>query len=92
MTAIGLLPSLRDVHEKLLRKGSDDVGHLRPSDHGFEATRRLDGKSVLLIDDTFTSGARAQSAASSLASAGANVVAIVAIGRVIDPGLQRDGA
>jgi chromosome partitioning protein len=34
------------------------------------------GKRVLLVDDTFTSGARAQSAASALSNAGAEVVAI----------------
>ena len=40
---------------------------------------------MILVDDTFTSGARIQSAASALALAGANVVAAVTIGRVINP-------
>jgi adenine/guanine phosphoribosyltransferase-like PRPP-binding protein len=77
--------SLRRQHEELLTKGSVAIDHLTASDKGYKATRRLDGESVLLVDDTFTSGARSQSAASALALAGAEVVAIVPIGRVIDP-------
>jgi hypothetical protein len=41
--------------------------------------------SVLLVDDTFTSGARGQSAASALQLAGAHVVAMVPVGRYIRP-------
>jgi adenine/guanine phosphoribosyltransferase-like PRPP-binding protein len=43
----------------------------------------VDGMRVLLLDDTFTSGATFQSAASTLALAGAAVVAGVVVGRVI---------
>ena len=45
----------------------------------------LRGEQVLLVDDTFTSGARAQSAASALSLAGGDVVAILPVGRVISP-------
>jgi orotate phosphoribosyltransferase len=45
----------------------------------------VEGASILLVDDTFTSGARAQSAASALQLAGADVVAILTIGRYIKP-------
>jgi hypothetical protein len=38
-----------------------------------------------LVDDTFITSARLQSAASALTRAGANVVAAVPIGRVIHP-------
>ena len=41
---------------------------------------------MLLLDDTFTTGASFQSAASALSLAGADVVAGVVIGRVIDTG------
>jgi orotate phosphoribosyltransferase len=40
---------------------------------------------VLLIDNTFTTGARVQSAASALALAGADVVAAVVLGRFVRP-------
>jgi hypothetical protein len=42
-------------------------------------------KRVLLLDDTLTTGARAQSAAAALVRAGAAAVVIVVIGRVVRP-------
>jgi hypothetical protein len=86
--AIRMLPGFRDQYEQLLKKGSVDVGHNRASDDGFIVTRKLQGERVLLIDDTFTTGARAQSAASAINLAGGTVVAIVAVGRVINPGFS----
>jgi len=54
-------------------------------DTGFAVTDNVNGLRVLLVDDTFTTGARLQSAASALTLAGAHVVAAVPIGRVIHP-------
>jgi predicted amidophosphoribosyltransferase len=85
ITAIDMLPGIRSEHEQLLGKGPVDVGHLRADDQGYVTTGSVNGKAILLLDDTFTTGARAQSAASALALAGADVVAIVPVGRVIDP-------
>jgi len=48
-------------------------------------TANVRDRQVLLIDDTFTSGAGVQSAASALRMAGAIVPAAVVIGRYIDP-------
>jgi adenine/guanine phosphoribosyltransferase-like PRPP-binding protein len=47
----------------------------------YAAARRLDGQHVLLIDDTWTAGGHAQSAAHTLVAAGADVVALAVIGR-----------
>jgi hypothetical protein len=47
----------------------------------YTATAPLDGEAVLLIDDTWTTGANAQSAATALKLAGAGPVALVVIGR-----------
>jgi hypothetical protein len=60
----------------------------------YQATMPLDGKSVLLIDDTWTRGASAQSAAAALDAAGATRVALVVLGRHIDPDwrLTQDGS
>jgi hypothetical protein len=51
----------------------------------FTAQRRLDGARVLLIDDTWTTGARAQSAAAAAKLAGAREVAVVVLGRHLNP-------
>jgi predicted amidophosphoribosyltransferase len=57
----------------------------------FIATLRLDGSSVLLIDDTWTSGAKAQSAAHALRQAGAKKVACVVLGRHVHRGFAATG-
>lgn len=56
----------------------------------YEATEALSGRSVLLIDDTWTTGAHAQSAASCLRSAGATSVSAVVIGRHMQPEWKPD--
>lgn len=61
----------------------------RESDHRwragrFKAVRSLAGADVLLIDDTWTTGASAQSAAHALVQAGARRVALVVIGRHVN--------
>lgn len=43
------------------------------------------GTAFLLVDDTLTSSARLQSAASALQLAGADVVAAVTVGRYLNP-------
>lgn len=52
----------------------------------FTSTRRLAGEPVLLLDDTWTTGANAQSAAAALKRAGAGPVALVVIGRHLNRG------
>lgn len=71
----------RDRHERLLRRSTATVGPRRLSACKFEAVRDLSGATVLLIDDTWTTGANARSAAAALKAAGARVVAAVVIGR-----------
>jgi len=83
--AISMAPPLRDSYERLLRRGEVETGHNQASDRGFEAATGVAGTRVLLVDDTFTSGARLQSAASALALAGATVLGAVVVGRFIDP-------
>jgi hypothetical protein len=50
----------------------------------FRAAARLPGASVLLLDDTWTSGASAQSAVAALKLAGARHVAAVPLGRHVN--------
>ena len=51
----------------------------------FQGTAEVDGRSVLLIDDTWTTGAHAQSGAAALKAAGAGPVAILTLGRHFQP-------
>ena len=88
VTAINRVSRLRDKCVPLLRRGTATIDHRTASDNGFESLQDVDGSRILLVDDTFTSGSRAQSAASRLSLDGADVVAIVAIGRVITPGFS----
>jgi hypothetical protein len=65
---------------------------IRPGSQGrdldvgrFQAGRAGAGRGVLLLDDTWVSGASAQSAAAALKLAGARHVAIVVLGRHVNP-------
>ena len=65
---------------------------IRPGEQGrdlnvnrFIADRTAAGASVLLLDDTWVSGASVQSASAALKRAGARHVAVVVLGRHIDP-------
>ena len=71
----------RDRHQRLLRRSDRPVAPHAADPEKFVCTRRLSGQPVLLIDDTWTSGANAQSAAAALKAAGAGPVAALVIGR-----------
>jgi predicted amidophosphoribosyltransferase len=60
-------------------------GHNAASDTAFKVIRDVGGLQLLVVDDTFTTGASVQSAVSALRLAGAQVVAVVVIGRVVNP-------
>jgi predicted amidophosphoribosyltransferase len=77
-----LVGPTRDRYRPLLRRTSAQVPPRTFDPSKFESTTpRLHGESVLLIDDTWTTGASAQSAAAALKQAGAGAVAAVVIGR-----------
>jgi hypothetical protein len=83
--AIQMVLQLSERYEPLLTRGAGPLDHNVASDQAFELRRQLEAERVLLLDDTFTTGARAQSAASAINNGGGNVIAIVTVGRVIDP-------
>lgn len=76
---------LRPLQAELLASGTVPIDHNRANDHAFTVLRPPNNQRVLVIDDTFTSGARVQSAASALSLAGARRVTALVLGRVIDP-------
>ena len=89
--AIRLLSApLGDREAELLAPGPVRVDHNHADDRGFVVRAEVRGRRVLLVDDTFTSGARVQSAASALQLAGAEVVAVVVVGRVIKPAYNQE--
>ena len=71
----------RARHQRLLRRTDRPVAPRCADPEKFAPTRLLNGESVLLIDDTWTSGANAQSAAAALKAASAGPVAALVIGR-----------
>jgi predicted amidophosphoribosyltransferase len=76
-----LVTPTSDRYERLLRRTAEPAIPREFDPTRFEATRALDGEPVLVIDDTWTTGASAQSAAKALKDAGAGPVAAVVIGR-----------
>lgn len=74
----------RHRYENLLHRTQTTVEGRAFDSRKFAATRPLAGESVLLVDDTWTTGANAQSAAAALRSSGAGSVAALAIGRHVN--------
>jgi hypothetical protein len=82
--------SLTVAHRPLLIRGPGRLDHLRPSRSGFVVDPQVDVAPLgrhraLVVDDSYTTGARAQSAATALRLVGIRVGAILALGRVIAP-------
>jgi Phosphoribosyl transferase domain len=84
-TAITRVGTLASLYAPLLGRGPAHVDHNQADNDAFTVAARLTGQRVLIIDDTFTTGARLQSAVSALRRNGASAVAAVVVGRVISP-------
>jgi hypothetical protein len=76
-----LIEPTRERYAPLLRRTAHPVPLHSFSPDRFAPTTELRGEPVLLIDDTWTTGASAQSAAATLKKAGSGPVAAVVIGR-----------
>jgi predicted amidophosphoribosyltransferase len=79
-----LVEPTRERCAPLLRRTGHPVRLHSFSPDRFTATRELSREPVLLIDDTWTTGASAQSAAATLKKAGAGPIATVVIGRYLN--------
>ncbi|HVT41714.1 MAG TPA: hypothetical protein VHD39_01935, partial [Acidimicrobiales bacterium] len=81
---------------ELLVPGAAPAGHMHPDRGAFalapSASAGVGDRRVLLLDDTYVSGARAQSAAAALRRAGARAAVIVVAGRVLRPDRIRSHA
>lgn len=90
-TAIGRLAAYRPILTTLLERGSIAIDESRHADdHAFEPTSAAGGRRVLIVDDSLVTGARVQSAASALKRGGADVVAALVVGRVINPRFRHE--
>lgn len=80
----GIVRSCVDL--PLVTLGIAAVGHIRGVDVDWlRVTAPVAGADVLVVDDTWVSGGSAQSAAAALKLAGARRVAIVVLGRHVNP-------
>lgn len=66
-----------------LRRGPDQLSFGHSSEQGFTAGADIKGSRILLIDDTFTTGARVQSAHHAIEAAGATVATTIVVSRKI---------
>jgi hypothetical protein len=78
-------PDILAPFTRPLVRGAGDMGFNQASEAGFAVVDDVTGKSFLLLDDTFTTGARLQSAHHALLAAGATVPAAIVVTRKINP-------
>jgi predicted amidophosphoribosyltransferase len=79
-----LVGPTHDRYSLLLTRSEAAVSPRARDANKFKSLRALPGETVLLIDDTWTTGASAQSAAAALRQAGSGPVAAVVIGRHVN--------
>lgn len=79
-----LVRPLAPRYARLLRRTETAVTPHRFHADRYRASADVAGRTVLLIDDTWTTGANAQSAAAALKAAGADRVAALVIGRYVN--------
>ncbi len=89
---VGRVPDLAAERRPLLVRGPGRLDHLVASVRGFApgpAATEWRGARVLVVDDTYTTGARAQSAAAALRRAGLVPVGIAVVGHLVAPPGER---
>jgi predicted amidophosphoribosyltransferase len=84
-----LVAPTRERYERLLLRSTATVAGRDFSAEKYAVVRTLAGESVLVIDDTWTTGASVQSAAAALRGSGACVAAVV-VGRHVRPEFQEN--
>jgi adenine/guanine phosphoribosyltransferase-like PRPP-binding protein len=90
-TLLQAVPALARIHRRLLVRGTASTDHLVAARSGFTVTREAEagseirGMRALVVDDSLTTGARAQSAVAALRMAGIRVAGVVVVGRAVAP-------
>ncbi len=86
------VPGLAERQVEFLERGAVLPRHLDAQREGFAVRSEVDragfcGASVLVFDDSVTTGARSQSASAALRLAGLRVVGVLAVGRALAAGV-----
>jgi hypothetical protein len=81
--AIVAIPGVSALARIEIGRGTGVADHLAPDPAAFEVDAGARGRRVLLLDDTWVTGARIRSAAAALEHGGAQVVAMVIAGRAV---------
>lgn len=71
-----------------LQRGPGDVAFRRPNRDGYVQSGAEPGARVVVADDVYTTGARANSAAYALRAAGVEVAGLVVLARRVNPGFD----
>jgi predicted amidophosphoribosyltransferase len=79
-----LVAPARERYSRLLARSAASATTHTFSEDKYEPLADLTGRAVLVIDDTWTTGANAQAAATALITAGARTVAALVVGRHIN--------
>ncbi len=87
---VSLVAPVRGRYQRLLRRSSEPATAHQFNPRKYEAVGDLTGRAILLIDDTWTQGANAQSAAAALKAMGAEHVSAVVIGRYVNRGWRHN--
>jgi hypothetical protein len=83
---LSLIPPLEEHTAALLRHvPGQKVGRQEYQPGAFECVVPVDGQRIILIEDTWVTGAKAVSAAGALLAAGAENVLIMPMGRMVQP-------
>jgi hypothetical protein len=82
-TVVATMSGMSGLTRLDIGRGAGIARHLAPSPAAFAVGTEANSRRVLLLDDTWVTGARARSAAVALGRAGAEVVAIVVAGRAV---------
>jgi hypothetical protein len=82
---VGWCATVRERFRRLLRATGDVPCGRAYDPRRYVCDQQLAGAAVLLVDDTWTRGGHAQAAGHALREAGAAAIALVAIGRHVQP-------
>ena len=89
-SVIATVTKLKPLAEDVLVRGPGVLDRSTARDDSFVCTQPVRGRRVVLVDDTYVTGAHQQAAAAALWEAGAARVAAVAFGRMIDPDFSEE--